>query len=78
MEVITLEQVLPLAIQLSVLDKVRLIEKITPQITLDLQAREAHPRSLWGLCADLGSAPSIEDIQEVRREMWVNFPREDI
>ncbi len=78
MEVITLEQVLPLAIQLSVLDKVRLIEKITPQITLDLQARESHPRSLWGLCADLGSAPSIEDIQEIRHEMWGNFPREDI
>ena len=78
MAVVTLEQVLPLATQLSLVDKVRLIEKITPQITLDLEAREPHPRSLWGLCADLGSAPSMEDIEEVRREMWANFPRKDI
>jgi hypothetical protein len=35
-------------------------------------------RSLLGLCADLGPAPSAEDIDEARREMWSGFPREDI
>ena len=35
-------------------------------------------KSLWGLCADLGPAPSAEEIDKVRREEWANFPREDI
>jgi hypothetical protein len=30
------------------------------------------------LCADLGPAPSAEDIDEIRHEMWAGFPREDI
>jgi hypothetical protein len=35
-------------------------------------------RSLMGLCADLNVNVSAEDIDEARREMWGNFPREDI
>src|SRR5947209_2653167 len=35
-------------------------------------------RSLWGTLKHLGPAPSAEDIDEVRREEWKNFPREDI
>ena len=35
-------------------------------------------RSLRGALADLGPAPSAEDIDEVRREMWPNFPRDDV
>jgi hypothetical protein len=35
-------------------------------------------RSLEGLWADLGVSISAEDIDEARREMWGNFPREDI
>lgn len=74
---VTLEQVLSLARQLPSLDKVRLIERIVPDIERDI--RQAQPlRSLLGLCADLGSAPSAEDIDEIRREMWDDFPREDI
>lgn len=34
-------------------------------------------RSMLGLLADLGPAPSDEDIEEARREMWKNFPRDD-
>ena len=74
---ITLEQVLALARQLPSLDKVRLIERIAPDIERDI--RQQQPlKSLLGLCADLGPAPSAEDIDEIRREMWDNFPREDI
>jgi hypothetical protein len=32
----------------------------------------------YGALKDLGQAPSAEDIDEARREMWANFPREDI
>jgi hypothetical protein len=35
-------------------------------------------RSLKGLWADLGVQITEEDIAEARREMWGNFPREDI
>jgi len=75
----TLEQVVTLAMQLSPLDKIRLIEQIAPKIEQELVMTQVKPRrSLLGLCADLGSAPSAEEIDEVRREMWKNFPREDI
>lgn len=74
----TLEEVLNLIKQLSVVDKVRLIERIPPEIERELIAVQPFPRkSLWGLCADLGQAPSADDIDRTRREEWANFPRND-
>jgi hypothetical protein len=35
-------------------------------------------RSVRGLWADLGIALSGDDIEENQRDMWRNFPREDI
>lgn len=35
-------------------------------------------RSQLGALAHLGSAPSADDITEVRREMMAEFPRQDI
>ncbi len=35
-------------------------------------------KSIEGLWADLGISLSAEEIDENRREMWKNFPREDI
>ncbi len=76
---VTLEQVVSLARQLPPVEKVRLIERIAPEIERDmLTQRPVKLRSLLGLCADLGPAPSAEDIEEIRREMWASFPREDI
>ncbi len=77
MTTVELNQVFGLAKQLSAFDKVRLIELLAPQIRNDL----AHPtprRSLLGLCADLGPAPSAEVIDVACREAWGQFPREDI
>jgi len=42
---------------------------------------EAEPvrralKSAYGILAKYGPAPSDEDIAEVRREMWGNFPRD--
>ncbi len=34
-------------------------------------------RSLMGIGADLGVKITREDIDEARREMWGDFPRED-
>jgi hypothetical protein len=78
MKSMTLEEALKCVKQLSVVDKVRLIERIAPEIERELMVIKSTPRkSLWGLCADLGKAPSAEDIDQVRREEWVNFPQND-
>ncbi len=75
----TLQEVLNLAKQLSSLDKVRLIQQIAPDIERELIDNPPTPRkSLWGLCADLGQAPSASEIDAARSEEWAGFPREDI
>lgn len=74
-----LEAAIEQALSLSPLDKVRLVERVMGTLKQDLSTFQPEPRlSLYGICADLGPAPSAEDIDEVRREVWANFPREDI
>lgn len=74
-----LEQAVALALALSPLDRVRLVKQLMATLEQDLQAVRRKPRkSLLGVLADYGPAPSAEDIDEARREMWGNFPREDI
>ncbi len=75
-DIITLDHVLKLTEQLSLLDKVRLIERVAPQLERDLQAIDGPRHSLRGLWK--GVDISAEDISEMRREMWVNFPRTDV
>lgn len=76
-EAITLDHVLKLAEQLSTLDKVRLIERVAPQLEREIKAAGDQPRqSLRGLWK--GIDLSAEDIAEIRREMWANFPRTDV
>jgi hypothetical protein len=65
----TLKQ-LPVAKQEEVLDFVRFLRSQEP-------ATPQPRKSLYGLLADTPSV-SAEDIDEARREMWGNFPREDI
>ena len=77
---ITLEHVLHLAQQLTPLDKVRLIEKVVPDLEGPVQGASTPPlrlQSAYGLCADLGTAPSSLDLDQVRQEMTTNFPRTD-
>ena len=74
---VTLEEALDLVKQLSPLDKARLIERIVPDIERELKAARPTPRkSLRGLWRGLDITE--EEITEARREMWGNFPREDI
>lgn len=74
-----LENLIKQAMALSPLDKVRLVEQIAATLERDLSATEKQLLpSLYGLCADLGSAPSAEEIEEVRQEVWRKFPHEDI
>ena len=74
---VSLEEALDLVKQLSPLDKARLIERIFPDIERELKAARPTPRrSLRGLWQGLDITE--EEIAEARREMWSNFPREDI
>lgn len=74
---VTLEEALALVRQLSSVDKTRLIERIAPDIQRELKTGRSIPRkSLRGLWRGLDITE--EEIAEARREMWGNFPQEDI
>ena len=63
-------RILPPERQREVLDFVEFLEQ---------KSAPKHPRrSPKGLWADFGVDITEEDIAEARREMWGNFPREDI
>ncbi len=70
---VTLDDVLGLVEQLSTIDKVRLIERLAPQIEHALEttphARRKSLRGLWK-----GTDVTEADITEIRREMWAGIP----
>jgi hypothetical protein len=77
---VSLEQVVALALQLSPIDKVHLIMQLASTLENELsKSLTKQPLETFkGALAHLGPGPSDEDIDEVRRDMWKNFPREDI
>ena len=52
--------------------------KVTIEMPADQTTNHEPLVSLYGILAHLGPAPSEEDIDEIRREMWNDFPRDDI
>jgi len=74
----TYDDVLNVAQQLSPNDKARLLEDISAALRRDLVQPQPPGQSLYGAFADLGTAPSAEEIDAARQEVWGNFPREDI
>lgn len=78
-QTVTLAEVAALARGLPAVDRLRLIEGLVAELEHEWQAlRSAPRRSLYGLWADLGPAPTAEEIDQARREAWADFPREDI
>lgn len=72
-----LAQALDLALNLSPLDKVRLVEQLMATLEQELAEPAKKPRpSLYGLWADLQI--SGEDLDEMRQQVWNSFPREDL
>lgn len=75
-ETISLDEVLRLAKQLRPVDQARLVARLAPQVERVLEqvdpAQLTNP-TLRGLLADLGPAPSAEDIDAAQREMWAVF-----
>lgn len=77
LETVKLEKVIDMARGLSPLEKVRLVEEVMTLLHGDLSESKPGPkRSLYGILPNTGLTE--EDIAEVRKEMWGNFPREDI
>ena len=73
------EQVLTFVNQLSLGDKLRLIEQIIPQVQKALVGPPPIPRrSSWGVLSHLGKAPSAQMIDEIRGEMWSGFGELDV
>lgn len=56
----------------------QVIAGVKPIIVGERVAAMHSPRSMLGLLAPFSPAPSAEEIDEARREMWATFPREDI
>ncbi len=80
-EQMTLEQVVEFARQLTPREKAQLIAQIIPDVEAMLaqvDTKRKPLRSVYGLCHDLGPAPSANDIDEARQELFKNFPRTDI
>jgi hypothetical protein len=78
---VTFQQVLLLAQRLQPVDQARLVARLAPKVewVLDQVASPAlsqPPMPLRGLLADLGPAPSAEEIDDVQREMWATFAQE--
>ena len=71
---VTVDAVWELTSQLSIGDKIRLIERLAPQIEQELKTKTPR-KSLRGLWS--GVNITEKDIQAVRQEMWRNFPRDD-
>lgn len=76
---VTLEQVVTIANSLSPLDKLKLIERLACGLEDAVVNGEKKPRrSLLGVLADLGPAPSAEEIDEARRETWSSISEESL
>ena len=82
MSAVTLDQVLDLAQKLSPRDQARLVARLAPAIEDALEQQlptsSVARTPLRGRFANLGPAPSAEEIDEARREAWANFPHDDI
>jgi hypothetical protein len=64
--------------QLPPRERLRVIAQALPEVERELQEPTPHLPSLRGLWKDLDFDISAEEIDEVRREAWADFPRGDI
>ena len=74
----TYEDILRNVEQLTPDELLRLHEQITVMVDGIGQRPVPRRRSSYGALAHLGQAPSGEEIDDARREVWTNFPRDDV
>jgi hypothetical protein len=76
-EKVSLQTLIFLAQKLAPVEKLKLIQNLSEDLQSDV-AKNVQPRrrSLRGVLK--GCSISAQDIDDARKEMWGNFPREDI
>lgn len=67
------EKIAQMALQLPPRDKLRLIERLAYRLRYDVGNGGTTTIPLLGALADLGPAPSAEEIDEARRETWGEY-----
>jgi hypothetical protein len=74
-----------MTIEQTIVETLRVLPQDKQQEVLDFarflaqkQTVKRPLRSVKGLCAHLGVSITAEEIDDARREMWGNFPREDV
>ena len=77
-EEVSFEQVLVLAQRLRLIDQARLAARLASAVetVLNQVAHGSSPtehKPLYGMLADLGKAPSSEEIDDAQRAMWASF-----
>lgn len=78
MSYMTMDSVLEMLRKLPPQERLKVIARALPEIEKDLSDLHRPRKSLLGIFSDLGPAPSAEEIDQVRKEVWKDFPREDI
>jgi hypothetical protein len=75
----TVDEIVELARSLSPLEKLKLIERLAPDLEAALSSATPPTRGRRALRGLLrGCSVGNQEIEEARREMWGAFPREDI
>lgn len=75
---VTVEMVLANLRRLPPRERLRVIVEALPELERELQEPREPLQSLRGLWKDLDFDVSAADIDEVRREGWADFPRQDL
>jgi hypothetical protein len=75
---LTANSVLEMLRKLPPQERLKVIARALPELERDLSDQKRPRRSLLGLLEGFGKAPSTEEIDQARREVWKNFPREDL
>jgi hypothetical protein len=47
-------------------------------VVIDEKTEHIKKKSLLGLWKEYGRAPGSKEIEEIRKDVWGNFPRDDI
>jgi hypothetical protein len=73
-----LSTVVSLALRLTPSERARLIEQVAATLADESTFQRGPRRRSYGLLADFNLDVSSEDIDNARKDMLNNFPREDI
>ena len=76
---ITIDTAVDILRKLSLRDRIKVITIVLSETEHDLPVSKSIKRkSLYGLWKDLDVHLTAKNIDRARKEMWGNFPREDI